>query len=159
MKNKIKGERQSICRECKREEDKKRYERNRGMWIYYITINGVIRWVGHTCNLYNRINSHKNGKRKGCLVYEAKQRGIELRDVDVKVYSCDIRELGLNITGGDLQYYESYFIKKNKDTVFNVLDNGKLEERERFIDEVPLIPLEKFPFTFYKSIGNQSNKQ
>ena len=152
-KNSKKGEWQKICIACKREEDKKRYEKNKGMWLYYITIDGVIRWVGHTCNLYNRINNHKNGKKRSSLFYEAELNGVNCRLSEVKVYVCNIEELGLNLSDKDLQYYEAYYIKKHKNTVYNTLENGVLEERERYIDEVPMIPLDKLPFVFYKSIG------
>lgn len=143
---------QNYCIQCKSEINKELNNSNKGIWIYYITIDECIRWVGSTTNLKNRINKHKNGKKVGNLIYEAKYRGIDYRNKSIKVYACDIQKMGLNLNKKDLEYYEHILIRrlkvKNND-LFNKRVTSAFEERERYIDEVPI---EKFIFKFYTEI-------
>lgn len=143
---------QSYCIQCKSEVNKELNNLNKGTWIYYITIDECIRWVGSTTNLKNRINKHKNGKKVGSLIYEAKYRGIDYKNKSIKVYACDIKKMGLNLNKKDLEYYEHILIRrlkvKNND-LFNKRVTAVFEERERYIDEVPI---EKFKYKFYTEI-------
>ena len=60
--------------------------------------------------------------------------------------------MGLNLNKKDLEYYEHILIRrlkvKNND-LFNKRVTSAFEERERYIDEVPI---EKFIFKFYTEI-------
>lgn len=143
---------QYYCKECKSKIGKDLYLSKKGQWLYYITIDDCIRWVGSTKNLYSRINKHKNGMTRGNIVYEAKERGINLDNKKLKIYACDIKKMGLNLTKSDLVHYEHILIRrlKFKKTLFNTRTEASFELRDRYIDE---IPIDKFRFRLHQEIS------
>ncbi|GAA0120666.1 hypothetical protein ACV3P7_06285 [Clostridium perfringens] len=144
---------QWYCKQCKSKVNKNNYEKCRGSWIYYIVLDGEIRWVGSTINIINRISKHKNCNKQSNFIYEAKKRNIDLKDKKIEIYACDVIAQGLNLTIVDLRYYEHKLIEKLKvdeDKLFNKRTKSKFEKRDRYIDE---IPIEGFKFTLYKKFA------
>ena len=101
---------QWYCKQCKSKVNKNNYEKRRGSWIYYIVLDGEIRWVGSTINIINRISKHKNCNKQSNFIYEAKKRNIDLKDKKIEIY----------------------------DKLFNKRTKAKFEKRDRYIDEIPI---------------------
>lgn len=143
---------QSYCKVCKAIINKENYEKKKGCWIYIICIDGIVVWCGSTNNLSKRLNAHWKRRESSNIIYMLETIGIEWHDSEIKVYACDMKEMGLNLSKSDLEYYEHWFIRRLIDKghhPYNKRTTADYDKRERYIDEIPLIPRKGFKFEEY----------
>lgn len=143
---------QSYCIECARKAKRDWYRSQKGIYLYYIKVNGVIRWVGSTTNLKLRTYKHKTSKSPGNLIYELTRMGIDYTNADIEIWVYDVQADGLNLNRNDLEYYEHKIIRLFKDNDENLLNkriNSKFIARDRYIDEIPIEP---FRFKLYMTL-------
>lgn len=144
----------SSCKEWKRKEDKNRYDKQCGSYIYIIRVNDVPWYIGSTNNMPHRISKHINNKDTGNFIYMCDQKGMDIDNKDITVHVCDTKKMGYDLTREDIRYYEHVLIRKYKEhgyPLLNTIENAKYMYYERYIDQVPFDGF-KFELSHYKLI-------
>lgn len=142
------------CKKCKRKEDKNRYDKQCGSYIYIIKVDNVPWYIGSTNNMPHRISKNINNEDNGHFIYMCKQKGRDLDNKDIAVYICDTEKMGYNLTREDLRYYEHVLIRKCKEygyPLLNTVENSRYIYCERYIDQIPFDGF-KFELSHYKLI-------